>query len=745
MLPRSLALAVLITASLPAVADEPGASKLVVVLYPQNNDGSPGNALVDQSIRSTLAGATSERIEVYAEYLDVAQPADAADRLVQLESLRRKYSGRKVDLIIAGLSSALDFALEHRAKIFPGAPVVMCAVDRREVNARKLPSDVVGAPIDMDLVRTLELALRLHPKTKRVFVVAGQAKMDDWWVAEARREFRSYEDQLAFTYLVGLPMSDLLRQVANLPENSIVYYIHVFQDGTGRASVPAYVLEHLARTANAPIYGHVDSYMGRGVVGGRMFRFETAGTEAARIGLRILAGEKAEAIGIRDTCKNSTMLDWRQLQRWGIGEASLPPGSIVRFKEASLWDLYKWPIVGVVSLCVVETLLISALVVQRTNRRWADQRFRQVVEAAPNGMVMVGRDGTIVLANAQMERLFGYRKEEMLGQPVEMLLPERYRVQHVALRERFVAVAEVRTMGVGRDLFGRCKDGREFPLEIGLSPIPTGERTAVLASIVDVTERRLAEANMRDSQRELRDLTGRLIVAQECERRRIARELHDDLNQSLALLAVELDVMGQRPAESVAQFAEQVRDVSAHVKQLSSAVHDLSHQLHPSKLEQLGLVAAVRSLCRELTRSYGLPIEFSDHGVPRSIPEDTALCLYRIVQEALRNTVKHSHAHHAEVALEGSAETITLRIVDDGVGFAPESIDRQEGLGLVSMRERLRIVGGEIVIDSRPAGGTRIKVHVPLGPEVVARRALDRFPNGSDKAKMGVAIVGRSP
>src|SRR5262249_44196570 len=151
---------------------------------------------------------------------------------VQREYLRRKYAGRKVDLVITVLSSALDFALEHRAEIFPGVPVLFCAVDEQEVKARKLPADVIGVPIRVDMAATLDLALRLHPDTRRVFVVAGSAPFDAAWTAKAKQMFRPYEDRLEFEYLCGLPMDDLLSRVATLPEQSIIYYLHVFQDGT---------------------------------------------------------------------------------------------------------------------------------------------------------------------------------------------------------------------------------------------------------------------------------------------------------------------------------------------------------------------------------------------------------------------------------------------------------------------------------------------------------------------------------
>jgi PAS domain S-box-containing protein len=337
-----------------------------------------------------------------------------------------------------------------------------------------------------------------------------------------------------------------------------------------------------------------------------------------------------------------------------------------------------------------------------------------MVEAAPNGMIMVGQDGKIVLANAQMEKLFGYAMGEMLRQTVEMLVPERFRLQHPLHRHDFFGRPAIRLMAAGRELFARRKDGSEFPVEIGVSPVRTDEGQFVLASIIDITQRTEAERGLRENQRELRVLTGRLLQAQESERRRIARELHDDLSQGLALLSVQLDLLGQKPTESSAQLAEQMHDLSDQVKQLSSSVHDLSRQLHPTKLEQLGLVAAVSGLCKELSQSHDLRIEFLHHNVPEGIVADTALCLYRIAQEALRNVIKHSGAQSADVELSGDADAICLRIADDGTGFDSKSVDGTGGLGLVSMRERLRLVRGEIAINSHPSGGTRIEVRVPM-------------------------------
>src|SRR5207249_1032570 len=189
--------------------------------------------------------------------------------------------------------------------------------------------------------------------------------------------FRPYETKLEFKYLIGLPMEDLLREVAHLPQQSIVYYLHVFQDGSGRTLVPAFVLEQLANVASVPIYSHVDSYVGHGVVGGRVISFEREGKNSARLALRILAGERPETIGVQKPSENTYMFDWRQLRRWGISEGSLPPGSVVRYQEPGFWETYKWQIIGVASLCILQFLLLVGLLVQRASRTRADRALRE--------------------------------------------------------------------------------------------------------------------------------------------------------------------------------------------------------------------------------------------------------------------------------------------------------------------------------------------------------------------------------
>jgi PAS domain S-box-containing protein len=230
-----------------------------------------------------------------------------------------------------------------------------------------------------------------------------------------------------------------------------------------------------------------------------------------------------------------------------------------------------------------------------------------------------------------------------------------------------------------------------------------GKPVLARGASLDITTRKQAEEAAHN-------LSGRLIYAQEAERMRLARDLHDDLSQSLALLSIELEMFGKsQPAER-----GPMEKFSAQVKRLSSEVHRLSHELHPAKLEQLGLVAALRGFCKEFAVGREMAIEFADRSVPRAVPEATALCLYRIAQEALHNVVKHSGGTAARVELTMEGSELRLAIADDGIGFDPQRMRANGSLGLVSMGERARFVHGLLSVESRAGKGTRVEVRVPI-------------------------------
>jgi signal transduction histidine kinase len=224
----------------------------------------------------------------------------------------------------------------------------------------------------------------------------------------------------------------------------------------------------------------------------------------------------------------------------------------------------------------------------------------------------------------------------------------------------------------------------------------------------DITQRKLSEEA-------LMTMSGRLITAQEEERTRIARELHDDLSQRMAVLQISLEQFKQGMPEIPQKASQQLLNIAEMASEVSSDIHSMSYQLHPARLELLGLVASLKGFCGEFSEQHQIDVQFLHSNIPGRLPKDVSLCLYRITQEALQNVVKHSEAAEAEVELSGHADEIELCISDSGRGFDVESVKRAAGtgLGLISMRERLRLVRGHLSIESEPSRGTRICVRVP--------------------------------
>jgi signal transduction histidine kinase len=236
---------------------------------------------------------------------------------------------------------------------------------------------------------------------------------------------------------------------------------------------------------------------------------------------------------------------------------------------------------------------------------------------------------------------------------------------------------------------------------------PDGTFRGYIGSCIEITDRKSAEES-------LRELGGRLIATQEEERARIARELHDDVSQRIALIEISLEQFGQDTPGLSPEATKQLQEIVDAASDVSSDVHNLSHQLHPSKLDTLGLVATINSYCMELSGQHGLEVHFLHHNVPQQIPKDVTLCSYRIVQESLRNAVKHSGCEEVTVELSGNSTAIDVRISDSGKGFDVDSPKARTGLGLVSMKERLRPLGGELTIKSQLRNGTTIEAHIPF-------------------------------
>ena len=926
-------------------------------------------AMIEQTETQILTGS-DKPVRFSFDYLDFSSSlSDESHKRATASYLADKYRGATFQLVIAIGEETLIFAEQAKKTLFPDVPLLFFVVNpQNESKWQKPEFNRTGVIRKANYVPTLQLALRQNPGTSRVIVVSGSSEGEKIEMNLAREQFRTYEPNLKFEYLTDLGLAELGPRLASEPPDTVILFLDFVFDANGEQFIPSRILPAISKAAARPIYGTFSSLVSRGAVGGNVADLADVGRTVGNDGARILKGEKAENILVTTGSFQHYMIDWRQLHRWGIPEDQLPPDSVLVNWEYSPWELYRWRILGLSAVLLLETVLIVLLlrnIVRRKrvqealarnqkelaeaqrvarigswlwnaakqelicteelhricgldpmmplppveqlsqfftpeswsqltgamekvrqgssiqevevevvrpdgSRRWvrargeavldatgrvtylhgtaqditerklsqiklqeSEDRLTAVVASAMDAIIAVDDQQRILVFNASAEKMFRCPSSQAIGSSIDRFIPQRFRDGHAAHLRRFGETRQTtRAMGTPGSLWAVRSNGDEFPIEASISHVEDAGKTLFTVIIRDITERHRAEEAATESEKRFRliantapvliwmsgqdklcnyfnqlwleftgrsleqelgngwadgvhaddlkdcldtysryfdrherfsmeyrlrrhdgeyrwvldigvprfnsdgsfagyvgccmditdlkqaratviEFSGRLIRAGEEERARIARELHDDINQRLALLANGLQEAEQHTAAKDSLRKQALHDLWSLTNEIATDIQHMSHQLHPSKLHYLGLATTVRQLCNEFSQQHKMEIECVIKGLPDSLDENVSLNLFRTVQESLRNIVKHSHARHVRVELTCESNVVHLRVSDDGVGFNSEEERIHHGLGLVSMRERLRSVGGEFSIWSKPSLGTLVEGRVP--------------------------------
>jgi PAS domain S-box-containing protein len=351
--------------------------------------------------------------------------------------------------------------------------------------------------------------------------------------------------------------------------------------------------------------------------------------------------------------------------------------------------------------------------------RESEDKLRLLLDSTAEAIYGIDLEGRCTFCNPACLRALGYGHiDELLGKNMHDL------IHHTRADGTLFPVEECQIFRAFRTEEGAHVDsevlwranGTSFPAEYWSHPQRKGQEVVgAVVAFIDITGHKLAEEALASVGR-------RLIEAQEQERTRIARELHDDFSQRLALITGELEVLQKDPS-NLSQVRSRVGELWRQASEITTDIQSLSHELHSSKLEYLGVAAAIRGFCKEFGEQKNVKIDFQTHDLPSPLPPDTSLCLFRVLQEALHNSAKHSGVRHFELRLWGTPGEIHLTVRDSGSGFNREAARESRGLGLISMEERLKLVNGSLFIDSEPEHGTTIHARVPLGSRRDSMRA----------------------
>ena len=383
-------------------------------------------------------------------------------------------------------------------------------------------------------------------------------------------------------------------------------------------------------------------------------------------------------------------------------------------------------------------VLMHGILFDITERKFAEERFRLAVDAAPAAMIMVNKEGRITLTNKQVEALFGYKRDELIDQPVEMLIPERFWSHHADYRHDYFRDPKARPIGVGGELFGQCKDDSKVPVEIGLNPVQTAKGLCVLASIIDIRERKQAELQAQQQRNEVEELRREktaLLEKEVAERARLEREvieictreqqriaydLHDGVGQQLVGVALNAKLLEQELRAACSAEAEKASKIVRLANQAARQARLTARNLEGAdgvgdlKTALQKLVASVRRDCRVdgIVKAEGDASSFPVGAL-------VAAQLYRIAQEAVHNAVEHGGARKVEIDLARNHENLVLTVRDNGKGFDTSAISK--GMGLRIMRYRAQCVGGSCEVQSNRTKSTVVTCRVPLRTEVAVR------------------------
>ena len=542
------------------------------------NYSFPATSRIADSARKRLQELSPRPIDIDADFLDLARNTDANYELRITTFLRTKYEKRPPDVVITLGSAALPFIVRHRDEIASNVPVVFTSVSQQNYDALQIPPRITGIISEFDLDKTLALAERLQPETRRLFVIAGSGEVDRRWQANARKLIGDRARKFEVTYLFERPYAKLMEEVAAIPPDSIVIYLTIFADSEGNAFVPAQVAGPLSARSPAPVYAPYDTYTGSGVVGGFVETFESVGSRAADMALQILAGTDPATIVPQSNAGRTYRVDHRAMARWKLNESNLPPGTAVLFKKPTIWTEYRGTVIVTFAIVSLQSLILAALLLQRQRRlrvekllKESEERMTFAATAANIGLWQFDRPRNELWATDHCRALFGIARGTPLTREVLLAAvhPDDLEIATQALEASWEAdqsaFRDVRIVVPGEEVRWIRMRSRSRPEGDGRSDHRGG-------IFVDITEQKSAEAEIALQRLEVEHLM-RVSVLGELSGS-IAHEINQPLTAILSNAQAALYLLAQESPDLV-EIREALQEIVHEDNRAGEVIHRL--------------------------------------------------------------------------------------------------------------------------------------------------------------------------
>jgi PAS domain S-box-containing protein len=709
-------------------------AKRVLILDSFGRRAIPSAAVIS-ALRAELTRLRSEPIDFYEDSLDATRISAPEPEEALVDILTNRLGGSPADLVITVGAPAMRFIASRREQFFNDMPVLAVSFDQRHISPELRTDHMTSVGIQVDPPGLIDGILEVLPDTRNIYVVIGASRTEKFWKNVAQPEFLRFEDRVTFHWWDELPLAEMQKRVASLPPNSVVLYTFLVRDAAGVAVDHDQALADLQQASNSPIFGCYENQLGLGIVGGRLLPVHSLGLRAAQVADRILRGEDAAQISTPPMKSLPPVFDGRELLRWGINESRLPQGSAVLYRPPSLWEAYRWQMLGIGGLVLLQSLLITGLFAQRIRRGRAERaladnekRLRLITNSLPVLIAYVDQEQRYQFNNQAFQSWFGIDPETVRGRTLWDIKGERFYSQVRPFVERALAGEQV---SFAADTV--LDDGRRLVVE-GIH-VPDRDEHGVTRGfyslVMDVTARNQAQQEAGRLQDELAH-AGRVSLMGV-----LAAALAHELNQPLTAIMSNAQA-AQRflksPSPNLHEVAEILEDITMDDERASEVIRRLRALVkkEPSEFKLLDVAEMIRGVERlthknATMRNMSVALDV-DHDLPQIRGDRVQLqqVLLNLLLNAFDATANGgSESQTVAVSARKENSQVVIEVRDHGVGIPDEIYNRLFelfqsskkqglGMGLSISKSIVERHNGRLWAENNPDRGATFYLCLPI-------------------------------